>query len=332
MAANRVEVVQWGDIADHYTSSLIVGNGGSVAVAPTFAYSSLFQAASDSGHLNGGAAEVFARFKTEDFELVLRRLWHATLVNEALEIEAGPAEVAYSCVREALIRTIRDTHPSYDDALPHLTPIYGFMRHFDTVISLNYDLIVYWAAMLGNQQLGNWFKDGFRSLLFQENWRAYRQPYHADGTTMFFYPHGNMALARTSKDREIKIVAQGQGRDLLNTILDRWEAGTVSPLFVCEGTSRQKEVAIGQSSYLHTVLDGPMSEKSESVVIYGWALNDQDAHIIEAIRASQPTRIAVSVHQGNQELIDRALRLLTPVADEVQFFDSASPGSWNRPE
>lgn len=325
---NRQPIRQWQDIADRYTSGLIVGNGASIAVAPTFSYASLYEAAQDLGHIDHQVSDVFNRFNTRDFELVLRRLWHATLVNTALEIPAGRVEEAYTAVRDALIRTVRDTHVSYERALPHLKPIYQFMKRFETVISLNYDLIVYWAAMLGNDEHGNWFKDGFQNGRLDENWHRFRGAYGAAGTTMFFYAHGNVVLARNRNGLETKITAP-EGQDLLDTILDRWSTGALIPLFVCEGTSDHKRLIIGSSPYLNTVHHGPMGALGESVVIYGWGIGDQDEHILEALQSNPPQRVAVSVRGADHEYVDRAYRRLITFADEVEFFACDSPGCWN---
>ncbi|MGH8604113.1 MAG: DUF4917 family protein, partial [Gammaproteobacteria bacterium] len=144
MAANPINIFRWSEIRDRFQESLIVGNGGSVAVDPSFAYPTLFEAARRANHLTERVTDVFGRFGTNDFELVLRRLWQATLVNQALDIPAGPVEQAYREVRTALIATIRDTHVTYEAALPHLSSIYRFMQGFRTVVSLNYDLVLYW--------------------------------------------------------------------------------------------------------------------------------------------------------------------------------------------
>jgi hypothetical protein len=163
-----------------------------MAVHAGFGYASLFEEAARLGHMREQVQNVFKSFKTTDFELVLRRLWHATLVNQALGIPRGPVEDAYESVRTALIATIRATHVSHADTKPHLEHIYRFMQRFKTVVSLNYDLIVYWAAMLGNKSLGSWFKDAFIRDGFRDDWETVRTPYRAEGATLFFYPHGNL--------------------------------------------------------------------------------------------------------------------------------------------
>lgn len=330
MAAYRPPILEWQEIAPRYRESLLLGNGGSIAVHPGFAYASLYEAALAGGYVTAPVAQVFAGFDTHDFELVLRRLWHATLVNRALLLPEGPVETAYRDVRDALIRTVRDTHVTYDDALPHLQHIYRFMQQFRTVICLNYDLIAYWAAMLGNEQIGNWFKDAFHGPLFNADWRRYRQPYGAPGATLLFYPHGNLVLAQTASENEVKIHA-GHGRDLLSTITDRWTDGRSVPLFVCEGTAAQKQQAIRVSRYLDTVATGPMREPVESLVIYGWSMGGQDEHILAAIHEARPARLAVSVHGGDRNFVDRSLFHLQGITDRIEFFDSASAGCWNMP-
>lgn len=326
------EIVQWADIQDQYTDSLLLGNGASMAVHPEFGYGSLFETAQENGHITHAVAGIFERFGVNDFELVLRRLWQASLVTQALEIPHGRVEEAYAEVRSALIATVRDVHVDYDEALPHLRLIFPFMTHFDTVISLNYDLIVYWAAMLGNRELGIHFKDGFLGGTFAEEWDALRQPYgRATGSTLFFYPHGNLVLTRTDDRGESKIGAQENGR-LLNAILRQWEGGSAIPLFVCEGTAAHKQKSIESSSYLERVYREVIPAVGESVTIYGWRVSEQDQHILNQLTRNPPQRVAFSVRGGDQAFAQQVEDQMRRVGiGQVDFFDSASPGCWNNP-
>lgn len=326
------EIVQWRDIQDRYTDSLLLGNGASMAVHPEFGYGSLFEKAQELEHITPAVAGIFDRFGVNDFELVLRRLWQASLVNQALEIPHGRVEEAYDEVRTALISTVRDTHVDYDDALPHLRLIYPFMTHFDTVVSLNYDLIVYWAAMLGNRQLGMHFKDGFIGGTFTDDWDALRSPYgRATGSTLFFYPHGNLVLTRTDDRRESKLGAAEGGR-LLDAILAHWEMGAAIPLFVCEGTADHKKQSIESSSYLERVFREVIPAMGESVTIYGWSLSEQDQHIVDQITRNPPQRVAISVRGGSQAFAQRAEEIMHRAGvGQVDFFDSESLGCWNNP-
>lgn len=324
------DVLKWQDIAGDFQHSILLGNGASIAVNPNFNYRSLFVAARDYGHLTPAVARVFEQFAIEDFELVLRRLWQATLVNRALGIPAGQVEAAYQEVRTALVATIRDTHVPYEDALPHLEPIYRFLTRFRNVFSLNYDLILYWATRLSVDELGLWFKDCFVGGSFRDDWEAMRAPYRARGTTLFFYPHGNLVLTRTPNDGESKVSA-GAG-NLLDSILNRWEGESVVPLFVCEGTADHKKRAIESSAYLHRVFREILPDLGESLVIYGWGFSEQDQHILDQIKRRPPQRVAVSVYGDGAAFMQEAEgKLRGAGVERVNFFDATSPGCWNHP-
>ncbi len=324
-----MQIVKWDEIRDQFTDGLLLGNGASIAVYPGFRYESLFDAATENGFITEEIANVFNAFGVNDFEYVLRRLWQAKIVNETLGIEEGRIEEAYREVRNALIQTVRHVHITHDAASGHLTPIYTFMKQFRTIVSLNYDLIVYWAAMESKNELGPWFKDCFVRGSFNEDWRSMKAPYGgAQGTTLFFYPHGNLALIRNIDDTESKLNA-GNG-DLLETVLNKWEEGRAVPLFVSEGTSEHKLKAIQTSSYLRQVNTGVMPTIGQSLVIYGWGMAEQERHILNSLKVAGCQCVAVSVYDGNEEYIAHATKVLKDVGiRDIRFFDSQSPGCWN---
>jgi hypothetical protein len=323
------EIVQWADLQEEFSEGLLLGNGASVAVHNGFHYASLFDAARVHGHLTEEVTAVFTAFDEDDFELVLRRLWQAKLVNQALAIPAGQVEAAYNQVRTALIATVRDVHVTYDNALPHLRPIFEFMSRFKTVVSLNYDLIVYWAAMYSRNWKPNWFKDCFNAGTFVEDWKRFRTPWgQAAGSTLCFYPHGNLALTRTRGEIESKITAGGAA--LLDSILNEWANGDVVPLFVCEGTSLHKKDSIHSSSYLQRVYREVVPDLGASLVIYGWGIGQQELHLLEQIRRARCQRVAVSVCGDDQAYAQRVEEQLHAIGiADVRFFDSLSPGCWN---
>ena len=325
-------IQQWSDISKDFESGLLLGNGASMAIHQGFGYAGLFQAAQDHGHITPAVAGVFDAFGVNDFELVLRRLWQAKVVNETLGIPAGRVEDAYTQVRTALIATVRQVHITHNDATPHLGHIYRFMQKFKTVISLNYDLIVYWAAMYSRDALGSWFKDCWVNGTFVDDWESMRRPYgQAASATLFFYPHGNLALARNIDDEETKI-SLGGFPDLLTRVLDVWQTGRRIPLFVCEGTSAHKVKSIKGSSYLRRVNKEVVPNIGDSLVIYGWGLAEQEQHILDSLRQSRCKRVAVSVYGGNAAYMRHAEDTLREIGvEEVVFFDSASPGCWHNP-
>jgi hypothetical protein len=326
------KVYQWEDIKDQFKAgSLLLGNGASMAVSDKFGYGSLFEEAAKLGHLTKPVQRVFESFDVEDFELVLRRLWQAKLVNKALKIEHGKVEESYQQVRKALIATVRDTHVIYKEAEEHLEYIYQFMKPFKKVVSLNYDLIVYWAAMLGNREFGSWFKDCFTPHYFASDWKGYKEPYRAKGTTLFFYPHGNLVLHH-HEFSSVKKITVGADDDLLESILDKWERKDLAPAFVCEGTQESKEQSISSCDYLEKVFYEVLPSLGANLVIYGWKMAPQDEHLINKISKSQPQKVAVSVYHNDEVFMGRVEKKLKNIGvEEIIFFDSQSAGAWNQP-
>jgi hypothetical protein len=329
------DIHQWSDIQDKFTGgALLLGNGASMAIHPGFGYRSLRQAAEEKNHITPAVTKIFEAFDTPDFELVLRRLWEAKLVNEALGIKPGIVEQAYQQVRQALISTVRDVHISYDTAKMHFVPMYQFMKRFDTVFSLNYDLLVYWAMMASKVELGQWFKDCFqKGGMFRDDWETMREKYGgAEGSTLVFYPHGCLVTAMLDDYTEAKL--SGGAEKLLEQILNRWESGTAVPLFVSEGTAEHKKQSIARSNYLNRIFREVLPSPGGSLVIYGWAVSPQDLHILAQLRRSKTAlkRVAVSVYDANEDstqYMENALRAVG--INEIYFFDSKSPGCWIYP-
>lgn len=245
-------------------------------------------------------------------------------MNEALGIEVDVVDESYQKVRKALIATVRDVHVSYQEAEEHLEHIYLFMKSFKKVVSLNYDLIVYWAAMLGNRSDHSLFKDCFNGERKFGSWRD-------KAGTLFFYPHGNLVLRRSDFSGAKKITA-GDSSQLLDSILDKWVRKDLAPAFVCEGTKESKEQSISSCDYLEKVFYEVLPNLESNLVIYGWAMAEQDAHLIEQISKSQPEKVAVSVYNNDEVLMGQVEKQLKDIGvKKVIFFDSQSAGAWNQP-
>jgi hypothetical protein len=328
------EIKQWKDIADNYDDTVLLGNGASAAVNKSFLYGSLLERALADKSISEDVQLIFDFFKTPDFEFVLRTVWQATNINSALKIEDKRTREAYENIRTALIQAVRQVHPGHDEVSVHFEPIYHFLKRFKTVLSLNYDLIVYWTTMFGiDLRDGHSFKDCFPYGEFREDWEELRTPIRGNqSVTLVFYPHGNLALARDKSEQESKIFG-GDGR-LLDAILARWESEDFVPLFVSEGTWHQKVSAIRTSYYLSTVYREVLTSDQSTLVIYGWALGDHDVHILNQIKRAKVERVAISVYEHSQSFCNHAEYLVREklgAGVEVEFFDSASDGCWIHP-
>ena len=324
-------VMKWAQIAANYhQGTILLGNGASIAVSQTFDYGSLLDQAQRRGLIADDVNCLFQSFGTSDFELILRLVWQASNVNRSLRIPDDRTHQAYLHVRECLIQAVRNVHPEYDMVSSQLPSMYQFLKGFDTILSLNYDLLVYWTMTYGlNVQDDHLFKDCFLwNSAFDDAWRRFREPYRERTNSLVFYPHGSLALCRNAVEQEFKIHNAGAG--LLEAILQEWRSERVVPLFVSEGTMQQKVSSIQSSYYLSTVYREVLTSQRFTLTLYGWGLGEHDRHLLKRMRGTGIQRVAVSVFRGNQVYCNYAYQViqddLGPV--HVDFFDSESPGCW----
>lgn len=328
------KIEEWARLKPRYLKgTVILGNGASMAISTNFAYASLLQDAQRRGGLSSDVDKLFSFFQTQDFELVLRLVWQASKVNESLGIPDGLTRAAYLNVRECLIEAVRNVHPSFDSVNQHLPQMHDFLKTFDTVLCLNYDLLVYWAMAYGWEiKDRHAFKDCFLSGTFDGDWSRFRERFYGEtARTLVFYPHGNLALARNLVEQEFKI--SGGSGGLLETILKEWQSERCVPIFVSEGTMEQKVSSIQSSYYLGTVFREVLNAPRSTLTLYGWAIGEHDIHILQRMRGRGIHHVAISVYGNNQEFCRHAYQMvqthLGPLP--VEFFDSASPGCWIHP-
>lgn len=340
---NIPAIHNWQSIAQDFNEGIILGNGASIAFDTRFSYDSLLGQAEQSGKITSDVKQVFDFLKTSDFEQVLRILWHAQNVNQALVINEQKTQQAYANVRDALICAVQSIHVPRQEVADKLTTAAEFLSRFSTVASLNYDLLVYWAMMCANNGLQNRFKDCFVNGEFDSNWERFKKPYGAaDSSTLVFYPHGNLVIGADIFGVEKKIQVQNYGQ-LLDAVIQEWQSEKVIPVFVSEGTNQQKKHSIIRSHYLSTVYEEVLPRLGESVVIYGWSMSDQDNHIVEAICKGAPKRFAVSVFQDPEKSdpnkidefcsgVRKKLKDSLNRDPDISFFDSQSDGVWINPQ
>lgn len=359
-----MELFDWRDIGDDFKDTLVLGNGASVAVHDKFRYSSLKEEARDKGYLsasdgNGGdpdvraagpvdAEGVFELLETDDFEVVLNLLWHARYVNERLLVEEEKTEAAYELVRDALVKTVHAVHCERNEIEQQLEAIYRFMGRFGIVLSLNYDLIVYWALLAGIGSNSERFMDCFMgNRAFDPDWARHLSSGSSGlQSTLVFYPHGNLLLTTNLLEGERKVFAQGHY--ISEQIGNAWKGGR-TPLFVSEGRPQDKEIKIKNSGYLNTVYGEVMGNLGDTVVIYGWEFSygkNKDTHLLERLFDNRKERVAVSVYQprfeGDQEALELHCRTIKNDIKrassragfrrpEVLFFDAESEDCWVHP-
>jgi hypothetical protein len=309
------EIHEWNQISDDFTDGLILGNGSSIAIDSRFDYPSLLEEARNQELIEEDVLRIFEYLRKEDFELVLRMLWHSSKINEALGINDDRSVKAYNNVREALIKVVRKHHVERDEngLDEKLNKASSFMKNFETVISLNYDLLVYWSIIKSNKSPKNrdhLFKDCFLkkegNFYFSEDWNELRKAWkNYERATIVAYPHGNLTLATKIDGTESKISRLGDEDNLLESIFQKWNEGELSPLFVSEGTKEEKLSSIRRSHYLSTVYDEIIPSIEKSVVFFGWSIGENDFHILDSLCKSGIKKFALGI---NNQLSENALK------------------------
>lgn len=321
-------------------ATLILGNGASMAVSSSFSYTNLFGKACNDSILNQTSKNLFETLQTTDFELVMNKLRQAYIINEVLQLDTDNVALhTYDNIRQSLIKTIKEIHVQYADAIFQIDNIRKFLEKFKTVISLNYDLLIYWAIMASNDRKPYKMKDCFTNhidgnLGFEYDIEKLREPYKGGpDPTLVFYPHGNLILASNENNDELKIRINNN-TNLFDAIGEKWKQKYV-PLFVSEGSSEQKLKAIRRSTYLNFVYENVLSHLEPTVIIYGWKLAEQEQHLIKKIFSNNKiSNVYISMYLGsNPEPIDEQKRIASMLKREnrtmnIKFFDAASKNCW----
>lgn len=325
-------------------ATLILGNGASIAVNSCFNYINLFDKACGNSILDQTSKALFEALETTDFELVMNKLRQAHVINKVLNLDHDDiAFKTYDNIRSSLISAVKETHIKFNDVPFQIDDIRKFLEQFGTVISLNYDLLVYWAVIASNSVTPYKMKDCFVKNLgsgilgFEYDIKMLREPYHGvQNPTLVFYPHGNLMLANNENNEEFKIRLNSQN-NLFDEIGEKWKDNCV-PLFVSEGDSKQKLKAIRRSTYLNFVYENVLSDLGKVAIIYGWRLAEQEEHLISRIFHKGSIKVVfVSIYLGDnpdygrlgieQERIVRTLKRENSNLD-VKFFDASSKNCW----
>jgi hypothetical protein len=337
-----VNITSWDEIKDQFNNAaIILGNGASISFDDKFDYPSLFKKTADAQLITPETQEIFGQFSVTDFEQVLLQLWRASQINKVLKVETNAVDIAYDNVRSALINVVHHIHGSFEEwktnpvFINHLINAAAFLKGFHTVISLNYDCLIYWVILKGKDQFGNWFKDTFtdhgESCV---DWNKLREPYKADGASLVLYPHGNLCLAIDRASITRKLSCKNSQTSLIDFIEKQWQSGNIAPLFVCEGESSHKLARIKSNPYLARVYNElhKLNGYGKQIVIYGWDIGDQDTHILEAIKHNKIEKIAISIHNSNKNYYDRVKKLLSThlhlTNQQILFFHANSVNCW----
>lgn len=301
-------------------ATLILGNGSSISYSSKFAYSSLY----DEAAFTDEEKRLFDKFKTNNFEYILRKLFQAGEVNKVLELDRGKkVNSVYEDIRLKLIETIRRIHPVMSDINPATVHdmVFESMMGYRYIIDLNYDFILYWILSAQNKcpfpsenhehekkykgSPFDHFYDGFHCYDDENHdhlsfdYDFVEEEIQKKEKTGIFYPHGNLLFVRDKFNGEtLKIKSNG---DLFDVVDKDWEKG-YTPLFISEGTADKKLTSIRSVPYLNYVYNDILNNLTDFVVIYGWSMGDCDSHLIKKIFSNKKIKTAaISIYKGNRD-------------------------------
>lgn len=321
---------------------LLLGNGFSIAYEPNiFTYSSLFSKANFADHPE--VPSVFDALNTQDFEEVAYALEQAAKVTPCYDDTFNTAKLVEhaDAVKKVLINTIASNHPENPDSLFgfNYTACSNFLSHFirskGTIYTLNYDILLYWVLMHGQNENIFTFDDGFRSA--EDNWDADYVTWDGGNSHKqnIYYLHGALHLFDSRHElkkftwKRTDIPLLEQARTAIN--------GGSFPLFVAEGSSEQKMAKIQHSAYLHKAYRS-LSNISGCVFMHGLSLSENDKHILRALERGKVQHIYVGIFgdpksEYNQATINRALEMEQARKFQnltVHFYDTASANVWGK--
>jgi Domain of unknown function (DUF4917) len=309
--------------------TLLLGNGFSIAQGGgQFGYKTLLEKSGLAE--NDPIRNVFRILDTFDFEKVMKALEDAAIIESAYGEENRSKKFFDDAarVRDGLVHAVHAVHPGnkFDIPKSQRDACALFLKHFDSIFTLSYDLLLYWVIIhaatdkfsdgfgLGNQI------DGFREYVYGANCNTY---YLHGALHLFLGPH---------RETRKRIVTNNT---IVNDITDTIRRLKQLPLFVAEGSSGQKLARINSVPYLSDCyktlqcLDG-------SVFIFGHSAGEEDRHIYEAIFGGEISKVFFCVHRPEDDWSETRGRL-TALNEinrniEIAYVDASTANAWGTPE
>lgn len=320
---------------------LFLGNGFSQAYYGKFSYTTLYEAVKNEKK-NKNINKLFNHFGTSNFEAVLSFLKHAQFLFETYKIKSTEIVEDYNRVRDALAEAILKVHPEKTTVIPEKNKMncYNFLKQFDDIYTVNYDLLLYWT-LLTNPQLefsDYFFKDGDTPEGYCE--------YFEDGSKKekkVFFLHGGLHLF-IKNGKTLKKV-WGNEMPLIGQIKREIENGYY-PWVVAEGNHESKLQQIKSNPYLDHAF-GKFSRQQGQLFTFGFSFSEQDTHIINAIVKNCAIRYMWIGVRGklsdpkNAQLLEASNRIIferkklvknviKPARGplEINFFDAGNMDIW----
>ncbi|RDU74422.1 DUF4917 domain-containing protein [Helicobacter anseris] len=325
--------------------TLLVGNGFSMAYNKNrFSFTSLLQNAVDKKIIEEDSKiyQIFKNNKTSDFEEVIKILENASKV---VQIYAQDESLCSQLLNDSkslknfLVEIITNNHPEKvtDISCDDFGPTVDFIKDYERIYSLNYDLLLYWTTEKLREKIEDRDKDTGHKKAFVDgfsggidNNEGYVEFNNNSHSNTCLYLHGALHIFDDG-DKIIKKTFSRTGICLKEQTRIELENNRY-PIFVSEGTSEQKKTKILHNAYLNHCYKSLSSIKKGDLIVFGTILKSNDTHIQDAILENQIKTIyfgVSSLEKGMQELsdfIERAKKAKCP--KEVKLYDYKSVKIW----
>ena len=310
------------EFTKEHTRNLLLGNGFSMAFdINRFSFTNLLQSAVKSEIIkeNSELHNIFKSLGTSDFENAIRLLESSSDVLSIYNPESkdiiDKLKLDASSLKKHLVDVVTNNHPENATKIPD-TEYFNcidFIKKFDRIFTLNYDLLLFWVLMkfndleeqnkfIGDKDCRLKVSDGFGNSLYGNNdeYVVYKNN-DSNFYQTIHYLHG--ALHIFDKESEIiKNTYSRTERKLRQQTLDNLEK-SIYPIFISEGTANNKKARIIHNSYLNNSFktlrtlknNDSKFKKENSIIIFGTTLKSNDNHIIEAIVESVVKNIFIGI-------------------------------------
>jgi len=324
---------------------LLLGNGFSRAYDSSFNQTTLFDAIKEfKEHQN--LKKLFEHFGTSNFEGVLHILKEMQFVLGVYGMQDQGIKEDYEKIRDALAQAIVDVHPPNTNFVPQKNKeaCFGFLDKFDTVYTVNYDLLLYWTVV---QEESHKFGDYFnRTEDTPDEYCEYIEDGGRSGKHILFL-HGGVHLFLKNGATTKKV--WGSKAPLIDQIKKEIENGYY-PWVVAEGDSDSKMQQIKSNPYLFHAFTKLGSLKGQ-LFTFGFSFSKQDEHIVNAIVENIGIRYVWMGIRGDvkrdenkkllklaedmvekRKLLMEKKKIKNPEELEIKFYNAGGMDIWGKKE
>ena len=239
----------------------------------------------------------------------------------------------YNLLRDALTRALLEVHPEQPGAVSRRRLAAGarLFREFDSVFTVNYDLLSYWVML--QKGASSRFTDKFVEIHPDSSSEQTRLHFHANSWPErhpLWFVHGALHLY-VSANATAKLRYIDANKTLMEQSIDLYESGR-GPLLVLEGSSDRKLSQIAGSTYLQRAFN-ELGSVSGALFTYGFGFSWQDMHITDQLlRSSILNELWIGLHgdpssEHNQAIkfrIDRCKSNIARNHISIRYFRSES--------